>query len=180
MKKLLKTFILTFLILIIVILVSYSILTHLYPKEYSEYVEKYSSEFGIDENLIYAIIKCESNFNPKSVSHAGAIGLMQITPDTLKWAAQKNGNIKISEDILYEASHNIEYGCRIYSLFYKEFSDVEIALACYNAGRGNVLSWLKDYRYSDDGIILKDIPFKETKEYVKKVTNTKKIYEIIY
>ena len=180
MKKSLTTTFSILFSLLITIVVAYCILTHLYPKEYSEYVERYSKEFGIDENLVYAIIKCESNFNSTSVSHAGAIGLMQITPDTLAWAAEKSGKNNVSHNTLYSPTENIKYGCCIFSLFYKEFKDTELSLACYNAGRGNVLKWLKNKNYSDDGIILKDIPFKETKEYVKRVLNTQKIYELIY
>lgn len=167
-------------IFLVITLSAYGILTHLYPKKYSEYVEKYAAEYGIEKELVYAIIKCESNFRQDSVSHASAIGLMQITQSTFEWASQKFGDTEITSNSVYDPATNIKYGCCIYSLFYSEFGDVTTALACYNAGRGNVLKWLENKEYSDDGILLKSIPFKETSEYVEKVQNTKKIYELLY
>lgn len=166
--------------LILVTVIAYGVLTYLYPQKYKQYIEKYAAEYYIEPELIYAIVKCESNFKAESVSHAGAIGLMQITPETFKWAAQRAGDNTLTENSIYDAVTNIKYGCYIFSLFSKEFGNSETALACYNAGRGNVLKWLDNKEYSDDGIILKEIPFKETKEYVKKVINTAKIYKTLY
>lgn len=82
--------------LISVFVLSLSVLRAVYPRKYSEYVSEYASLYGISENLVYAIIKCESGFNPYSCSGAGAVGLMQITPDTLSWAAMKEGTEKCS------------------------------------------------------------------------------------
>ena len=166
--------------LIAVFVLSLSVLRAVYPRKYSEYVSEYARLYGISENLVYAIIKCESGFNPYSCSGAGAVGLMQITPDTLSWAAMKEGNGEVLPIALYDERTNIKYGCCIYSLFFSEFSDVSVALAAYNAGRGNVLKWLGDRDCSDDGILLKSIPFPETDRYVKKVQTVKRIYELIY
>lgn len=167
-------------IILFVVLIAYSVLTYLYPKKYSEYVERYALEYGLDINLAYSIIKCESNFNESSVSHANAIGLMQITADTLEWAALKANDKEVSANSLLSPEINIKYGCYIYSLFYSEFEDTTVALACYNAGRGNVLSWLGDKRYSDDSKTLKNMPFSETRNYIKKIENTRMIYELLY
>ncbi len=180
MKQIIIKILSTLIILLIIVLLIYSSLVYLYPKKYSDYVEKYAIEYGLDKNLVYAIIKCESNFKKDSVSHAGAIGLMQITPQTYKWAAQKAKDTDLNENSLYNAEINIKYGCYIFSLFLNEFKVETNALACYNAGRGNVLKWLSDKKYSDDGITLKQIPFNETSVYVKKVLNTQKIYQLIY
>lgn len=163
-----------------IILCTYTILRYLFPQKYSKYVQYYANVYSIDENLVYAIIKCESNFKADSISHAGAIGLMQITPETLEWAALKSGDKEITKNDLFTDFKNIKYGCYIFSLFSEEFGSVKEALACYNAGRGNVLRWLADKKYSDDGILLKDIPFEETKKYIKKVTATKRIYDLLY
>ena len=157
-----------------------SIITHLYPRKYSQYVTEFSKEYGIDENLVYAIIKCESNFDSDSLSHAGALGLMQITQTTFDWARNKK-SIKTEEQLsIYDEKTNIDYGCYIYSLLYKEFEDTNTALAAYNAGRTKVKKWLLDKSYSKDGKTLFEIPFEETKKYVKKVSQTQKIYEILY
>ena len=68
-----------------------TVLKLLYPMKYSDYVEKYSEEFGVDRNLLFAVIKTESSFNPNAVSHAHAEGLTQITPETLEWLQMKLG-----------------------------------------------------------------------------------------
>lgn len=161
-------------------LLSVAVLRMVYPRKYSEFVTDYARQYGLNENLVYAIIKCESGFNPDSVSRAGAVGLMQITPDTLTWAAMKEGENDVLADALYDEKTNIRYGCCIYSLFLNEFGDTATALAAYNAGRGNVIKWLGNRFYSDDGILLKSIPFSETAKYVKKVQTVKRIYELIY
>lgn len=154
--------------------------TVLFPRKYSEYVKEYSQKYNVNENLIYAIIKCESDFDKNAVSHAGVIGLMQITPQTLQWAALKNKDFEVSLNSLADPETNIKYGCYIYSLLQAEFSDSTVSLAAYNAGRGNVLKWLNDKRYSDDGILLKRIPFRETQKYTSKVLIISKIYDFIY
>ena len=71
-------------------------------------------------------------------------------------------------------------GCWYLNNLKQEFGDMDLVLAAYNAGRGNVNNWLKDYQYSDDGIELKEIPFKETREYVVKVNLSYMIYKYLY
>lgn len=176
-----KRRIITFAIFIVVLFASiYCSLLYLYPKEYSEYVKQYAAEYNLDENMVYAIIKCESNFTSDAISNAGAIGLMQITPDTYEWAAQKANDSTTNKNMLYTPKTNIRYGCYIYSMFLSEFSLPETALACYNAGRGRVKSWLINSNYSSDGKVLDVIPYKETENYVSKVLFTQKIYDFIY
>ena len=138
--------------------------------DYQQEVTQYAQEYGLAPELVFAVIKTESNFDPDARSHQDAYGLMQITESTLNWAMFREGeNADYSADDLYDPSINIKYGCLILSLLMEEFQDTDTALAAYNAGRGNVLKWLKDSRYSDDGIHLKDTPYNETDEYIKKV-----------
>ena len=153
---------------------------YLYPREYNELITKYASKYSLDESLIYAIIKCESGFDQNAYSNAGAIGLMQITPDTYEWAANKSGETYANKDELYDTETNIKYGCYIYSILKSEFEDDKTTLTAYNAGRGKVLSWLEDKNYSSDGILLNDIPYPETSNYVDKVIVTQKIYSLLY
>ena len=81
----------------------------LYPREYSEYVEKYSAEYGISEILIYAVIHTESGFDPDAVSSADAIGLMQMTEDTFDWLLTKTGEDYEFND-LFTPEVSIKYG----------------------------------------------------------------------
>lgn len=147
-----------------------------YPQKYSDYVEKYSEKYGIDKNLVYAIIKAESNFNPRAVSKKHAKGLMQLMDNTSEWAAI---NLGYSKYDIYDPKTNIEMGCWYISQLYKEFGDTDLVVIAYNAGPGNLKKWMMSGRYNK-GEDTKKIPFKETKNYVIKIKNNKKAYDNIY
>lgn len=147
----------------------------LYPREYSEYVEKYSEMYGVPKEIIYAIIKVESNFDPNAVSKKGAMGLMQIMPATFDWIAPKLG-IEGEHSLLFDPETNIHIAAYYLSYVYKEFAVWETCYAAYNAGHGNVRNWLKDPEISEMGH-LKNIPFEETRNYVIKVSEARKMYE---
>jgi len=152
-----------------------------YPLKYSEFVNRFSSEYGFEPSLIFALIHTESGFDPNAVSHANAIGLMQINEDTFQWAQMRTPEKEnLPVEMLYDPEINIKYGIIVLSLLREEFKDTETMLAAYNAGIGNVRKWLKNPEYSDDGIKLKAIPFWETEKYIKKVPATKRLYEKIY
>ena len=86
----------------------------LYPIKYESYVESYSKEFGVDVCLVYGVIRTESGFDPEAVSQAGAIGLMQLMPDTFTWLQNYRTNFMpeklIDSSKLYDPKTNIEYG----------------------------------------------------------------------
>ncbi len=158
----------------------------LYPKpdEYTAFVEKYAQEYDISPLLIYAVIKTESNFDSSAVSNKGAIGLMQMMPDTFEWLTRDMLHEHLNIGMLYDPETNIKYGTYYLSRLYGRFGDWDTAIAAYNGGEGNVSEWLKDKRYSDDGckLIIDNIPteFKETENYVKKVNRAFKNYRKIY
>ena len=146
----------------------------LYDIEYSEYVQKYSEEYGVDCDIIYAVIKCESNFNPNAKSSAGAMGLMQMMPSTFKDVQSRLGE-ELEDDALYDPETSIKYGTYYLKHLYDAFGDWDLVFAAYNAGRGNVSKWLKNEKYSTDGKLVK-IPFPETERYVKKVKAAREEY----
>lgn len=149
-----------------------------YPEEYKEYVEKYSKEYDIDKALIYAIIKTESNFNQSAQSNVGAIGLMQLMPETFDWLQnRKTGEVTMDTDALLDPETNIQYGCEFLSFLLDRYESEESAVAAYNAGFGAVDQWLQNEAYSSDGIHLDSIPYPETASYVVKVENAKSVYE---
>lgn len=150
------------------------------PYSYSDSIEKYSEEYKVDPILVAAVIKAESNFNPEAVSSKQAYGLMQITPETAHWAAQKMGIGDFSTHMLLNPDTNIMIGCWYLQNLMDEFKDEELALAAYNAGRGNVQKWLDNPEYSPDGATLAKIPFEETDNYIKKVETYYKLYKILY
>lgn len=152
----------------------------LYPQNYRSYVEKYADEYGLDESLVYAVIKCESNFNSQAISHKDARGLMQISEMTGIWASEVLEIKDYNSDMLYEPDVNIHIGCWYLDKLIDQFGDENTAVAAYNAGSGNVSKWLMEEKHSSDGVSLDLIPFQETEKYVKKVEMTKKIYNYLY
>jgi len=153
----------------------------IYPVKYKEYVLDYSGKYGLDPYLVFAMIKVESNFRPDAVSHQNARGLMQITDQTGEWGAQNLGLGDYGSNSLYDPATNLAIGCWYMDRLLKEFDNsTELALAAYNAGSGNVNSWLKDKSLSSTGKSLDRIPFKETENYVKKVYDCQVKYYKLY
>ena len=150
----------------------------IYPRKYSVYVEEYSKEFNLDENLVYSVIKAESKFKKDVVSHKGAKGLMQISDITKNWAIEEL-NLKENIDI-FDPETNIKIGCWYLNKLFKQFGDMDLVIAAYNGGSGNVNQWLGNYDYSKDGKKLHNIPFPETSNYVVKVRNNYKNYNMLY
>ncbi len=156
-----------------------TVMKTLYPMKYTEYVEKYSAEYGVDPKLVYAVIKTESSFNPDAVSYADAVGLTQITPETFEWLRQKLGE---ENEILslHDPETSIKYGTFFLSYLINEFGNTDTALAAYHAGRGRIIGWLEDKEISPDGKTLSEIPISETAHYVKKVNKALNIYNNLY
>lgn len=176
-----KTFLKTIIVLCVLAIGTVLVMRVLYPQKYTDYVEKYSAEYDVPQDLIYAVIKCESGFNPKAESNIGALGLMQITPETFDWAQSKlDGSVNLDDSKLYDEETNIKYGVYLLRLHLTEFEDERVALAAYHAGRGQVNNWLNDTDVSSDGKTIDEIPYSDTKSYVDKVVATKKIYFNIY
>lgn len=186
-KKFIKILILLILLLTIyficfkVLRLQYRILKNIYPIQYSEYVEKYSEENGLDKYLVYAIIKAESNFNPTVTSSSGAKGLMQLMEDT----AIERSNIIDEETIeshdLYDSETNIRLGISYFSYLLDLYDDnIVLALTAYNAGIGNVQKWIDEGTIQPDGSDVENIPFKETNNYVRKILKAYQMYIKIY
>lgn len=150
------------------------------PRQYNQYIEQYSKEYNINPNLVRAVIKVESNYNPMAVSNAGAYGLMQITKETGYFIASNIGDGDFNQAMLYQPQVNIKFACWYLSNLKKEFHNENDVIAAYNAGRGNVSQWLNNPDYSKNGQTLSDIPFSETSKYVKNVNMYEKLYTKLY
>ena len=146
-----------------------------YPKKYSYEVEKYAKEYNVDQNLIYAVIKAESNFKEKAVSRKNAMGLMQLMQDTAREIANMIG-IEINEELLLEPDTNINLGTKYLSILLGKYGNVEVAVSAYNAGSGNVDNWITEGIIQADGSDIENVPFKETNNYVRKILRNYKIY----
>lgn len=157
------------------------VLKIIYPVKYKEYVFKYAEKYDVNPYLILAVIKTESNFRESVKSNKEAKGLMQISPITGRWAAKLIKIKNYNEGMLYYPKTNIEVGCWYISRLKSEFNgDMTKVLAAYNGGSGNVNQWVKKQQYSQDGVHLDTIPFKETKDFVRKVATYYKTYVYLY
>ncbi|MCI1956094.1 MAG: lytic transglycosylase domain-containing protein [Oscillospiraceae bacterium] len=156
-------------------------LQKMYPRTYSGIVEREARQNGLDPNLVYSVIRQESNFDPDVKSHAGAVGLMQLTPATFEWLQKREQAASVrSGNALYLPDVNIRYGCRFLSFLLKKYGRRRTALCAYNAGMGRVDSWLKDGRTSRNGKDLDRIPYPETRDYVRKVEQNYTQYRQLY
>ena len=128
--------------------------------KYANYVYRYAEEFHVDPNLVFAIIKNESGFDPDA------------------WLQNyKYGTVSLDEDELFNPDVNIKYGCIFLEFLTQKYEVTSTVVASYNAGFGIVDTWLNDSDYSSDGKTLSYIPYSETSAYVKKVMNSKRYYE---
>lgn len=182
-KRVLINIILILCVVAVLILVSINFAKKIFPLTHQDTVNKYSMEYDIDPYMIYSIIKAESNFKRNATSPKNARGLMQIAEITGNWGSVKLDIDDFKLEDLYKVDTNIMLGCWYLNMLNKEFGDnKETILAAYNAGSGNVSKWLKNPKYSEDGINLieDNIPFNETKRYLKRVRIYEKIYRILY
>jgi soluble lytic murein transglycosylase-like protein len=140
-----------------------------YPAKYVEAIRKYSKKNGIDPYVVMALIHQESAFNPKARSVVGAMGLMQLMPATGRELGNRiHGSFSTAR--LEDPEFNIELGTFYLRHLIDLFGgNVQLAVASYNAGQGNVMKWRRANRRSMDEF-LESIPFAETRNYVKRVT----------
>ena len=182
-KKLLIVIIIILIVFVFLACFKDKILKIIYPKTFKEYVTIYAEEYNVDENLIYALMKAESNFKSEAVSNRGAIGVMQLMEETAVDVANKAG-IELDENNLQEELLKPEINIRIGTSYIKtlldEFENKEVALAAYNAGIGTVNNWIKEGTIKEDGSDIENIPYKETNQYVRKILRYYKIYEELY
>ena len=150
------------------------------PDEYAQYIEKYSEKYDVPEHVIYSVIKAESGFDRKAESGAGAIGLMQMMPDTFEELTDIHLKEYLDVSMLYDAETSIRYGTFYLSYLYGIYGEWSVVFAAYNAGPGNVRDWLEDETYSSDGKTLDKIPFKETRNYVSRVNRYIEKYDELY
>ena len=130
------------------------------------FVSTASAEFEIPVAMILAVIRAESDFHTDARSRAGAMGLMQLMPDTFSWLCAELGEAHTAHEIT-DPETNIRFGTYYLSYLYEKFGSWRVALAAYNAGEGRVAEWLNDPSLSS-GNTLRRIPYPETAAYVEK------------
>lgn len=148
-----------------------------YPLKHKDEICYYCETYGIEKALIFAMVKTESGFNEKAESKKGAKGLMQLTDKTAAYVADLR---KIEEYDVFDIETNLDFGCFYYKYLANKFYDRFTAVAAYNAGEGTVRLWLQNPQYSEDKVILSEIPYPETKAYVNKIKKSFENYKKLY
>lgn len=152
-----------------------------YPADYGDIVLAASERNGLPPALVFAVIHTESGFDPSARSHVPAHGLMQITEETFEWAQMRTGEQEqLRFEDLFQSELNIRYGAAILRLLLEEFGSEQNALCAYHAGWGRTKQWLADPDCAPDGATVTHIPSAVTGSYVRRVLETKKIYETLY
>jgi soluble lytic murein transglycosylase len=152
-----------------------------FPLEYEAAIATEARRFDVEPALVAAVIYEESGFVPDSRSHRGAVGLMQVLPSTARFVASLRPRPSPAPDRLEEPGVNIAYGTSYLHYLMDRYGEIPLALAAYNAGEANVDGWVA--RAREEGQALRvpdDIPFGETRRYVREVLRTRDIYRRAY
>lgn len=154
----------------------------MYPIHYKDDIRASASNYNVEPHLVAAIIRSESNFKTGRESRKGALGLMQIMPNTAAWVVQQAGFKEIDEEMLrHRADVSIEVGAWYLNSLLKQFDQNMIAtIAAYNAGPGNVRKWLDSGQWDGQLEAVKQIPFGETRHYVQRVIYYYNKYKDLY
>jgi soluble lytic murein transglycosylase len=143
-----------------------------YPLAFDESITKLSRKYRIDPHLVLSVIREESRFDRDARSPAGALGLMQLMPYTAQRLDRiLHVGIKGTHDIL-DVNNNLHLGIYYLSQLVREFGSYPPAVAAYNAGEKAVRKWKKLGNYPSSDVFIEDIPYSETKKYVKRVLTT--------
>lgn len=142
-----------------------------YPLRYDQIVAAHARNYDLDPALLAAVIYTESKFDADARSGAGALGLMQLLPDTARGIALRTGGAKFVVDDLFVPEVNVRYGAWYLRNLLDRYGDERTALAAYHAGQGNVDKW------RERGV---GIQFPETRSYVDKVERVKRVYASAY
>ena len=153
----------------------------LFPRPYWSDLKKFSIGNGLDPYLVASLIRQESEFNPLAVSHANAVGLMQLLPRTGKLVAKQESLHRYTPSQLYTPTVNLELGTRYFKGMVDQFGgSFEHALAAYNAGSDRVEEWMGQGPYRDSPEFVESIPFTETREYVQAIMRNASVYRQLY
>lgn len=152
----------------------------LFPKPYWIDLKHYASANALDPYLVASLIRQESAFNPNAVSHANAVGLMQLLPKVGKGVARQEKLKHFSTQQLFTPATNMRLGTRYFRGMVDRFGSFEYALAAYNAGTDRVQDWMGQGKYRDPQEFVESIPFTETREYVQNILRNANVYRQLY
>jgi len=142
-----------------------------YPLRYESIVRAHAQNYDLQPTLLAAVIYTESRFDARARSPAGAVGLMQLLPETAQGIATRTGGDRFVVSDLVDPELNVRYGSWYLRNLLDRYDDLETALAAYHAGQGNVDRW----RRAGTGI-----QFAETRTYVARVLDAQRVYADAY
>jgi len=152
----------------------------IYPFGWRSDVREAAEQAGLDPFFVAAVVREESSYYPRAVSRAGARGLMQLMPGTAQPMAEHRGLDFRNGQLLDEPGANLRLGTAYLARLLREFGDVRVALAAYNAGPRNARQWWQARKTDDVEAWVEQIPFDETRQYVKRVMLGWEEYRRIY
>jgi soluble lytic murein transglycosylase len=152
----------------------------LYPFGYAEVVKDAARQVGLDPHFVAAVIREESSYDPRARSWVGAVGLMQLMPETARLVAQETGLRVATPEALWEPPLNIGLGTRYLGQLRARFQEPLLVVASYNAGPHRVQRWLAEHRTPDLEEFVDLIPFDETRGFVKRVYTSWHHYRRLY
>lgn len=156
------------------------ILQTAYPNQYWDLVQEAADGYGYDPRVFHALVREESSFNKDIVSWAGARGLSQLMPAT---ASRVGGwlGINVTKQSSFDPLTNLRIGSRYMEFLQDRFKgNMFLAVGGYNAGEGNIDKWLRERGNTPTDEFVENIPYRETRGYVKRVLGTYQLYHVLY
>ncbi len=151
----------------------------LFPLPYEAALRREAAKNNFDPMFAAGLIRQESTFQPDAVSHANAIGLMQVLPKTGKLLARQI-KVRYVKNKLFDPDYNIELGMVYIANLVQQFGSLESAAAAYNAGEDRIAAWKAERNYEELPELVESIPFTETRDYVQIVLRNAQLYRMIY
>ncbi len=152
-----------------------------YPLEHTAALRAGAARYHLDPALVAAVVYAESKFDEHALSSAGAVGLMQILPETAHQIADESGGVEFTTGDLEDPRINVRYGSYYLRQALDAYDgDLRAAVASYNAGMGAVNEWVAAAHADGHKLRLKDIPYPETRAYVEKVLEARRVYREEY
>jgi soluble lytic murein transglycosylase len=144
-----------------------------------EIIQEASKKYAVSDSILYAIMQTESGFAEHAQSSRGALGLMQMMPFVAKELSQKLKLKEYSKENLKDPKIAIELGAIFVAMLQRQFNDPHLVIAAYNAGSHQVEKWLSGFGHLPSELFVERIPFKQTRDYVKKVLPSEGLYRAI-
>ena len=147
-----------------------------YLAPYKDILADAAHQSGLEEALVFGLVRQESRFRADAISSAGAVGLMQLMPPTAKWVAKQLGKADYRPSQIGDVATNARFGAYYFKYWLDKFDNLALlAIAGYNAGPGRAQAW-RSARPIEGAIYAETIPFNETRDYVKKVLANATLY----